>query len=139
MLTMIKKLTDEATASAALKWVLSLGVLSALVVICAALIYLVRESNQDTSATANNVLVAWTKCAQELPAIAAQIRDDSRINAEYMRLKTDAAHAERLEIKAELTELRRAITELVQALRDTEASRKNDRQTPVVPGSGSSG
>lgn len=134
MFTMIKKLTDDATTSAALKWALSLGVLSALVVICGALIYLVRESNSSTSTTANNVLVAWTRCAQELPAIAAQIRDDSRINAEYMRLKTDAAHEERIVIREEIAQLRKAITELVEALKETEQTRKNCQQSPASPG-----
>lgn len=111
------------------KW----GLLGAIVFICVALIYLVRENNSNQNSTANNVLVAWTKCAQELPAIAAQIRDDSRMNAAFMRDFSDKAHEERLAIREELSALRKAVTELVEVLKTAE-QRKNPVASPTSTG-----
>lgn len=125
----LKKVTDELTNFQ--RWMLSLGVLGALVVICGALIYLVMESNRGTNDTANNVLVAWTQCAQELPAIAAQIRDDARANAAYMREFTDKAHEERILIREELAGLRKIVAELVQVMKESEESRKNAPSSPT--------
>lgn len=128
---MIKKLEEVGNGwSMALKWVVSLGVLGALVIVCGALIYLVRESNRGTNDTANNVLVAWTKCAQELPAIASQIRDDARLNATFMREFTDKAHEERILIREELAGLRKVVAELVQVMKESE-QRKNGPTSPT--------
>ena len=129
---MIMVRNDDGTISNAIKWVMSLGVLGALVVFSLALIYLVRETNSGSNATTNQVLTAWVKCAEQLPTIAAQIRDDGRINADCMREYTDKAHTERLEIKAEIAELRQAITELVQTLKSNEQARKNQPSAPAI-------
>lgn len=109
------------------------------------LAFLLWQNNEGQRETAKVLVASNVKTADTLPGIAAEIRDDNRKTAEFMRTYTAAAQMAREKTETRLANIEKEIVlqkELIRALTDAinrlvsglEAAGKN--ALPSTPKSG---
>jgi len=112
MMTAAKKDDDSSLYTSAAKWVISLGVVGALIVVTGALIWLVSVMSQQNQSTSDKLVQVTASAVDKLPTIAAEMRDDNRRDGEFMRQHTALATAAREQINARLTAMETRLVEL---------------------------
>lgn len=116
-----QSLTDEPTTlvGGLTKILLSIGVFAALVLTQAAMIWLVRDMSSQNQSTSRQLVESTANAVNQLPLIAAEMRDDNRRNAEvanqsaeFMRAHTQSAVLAREQISVRLATIEKDLASI---------------------------